>query len=160
MVDFINTVPDDVRGGGFLLEQRLVSDFVKSDCDIIVHNESINDVTVPVFRISTGSSSDGYSAVELMELIDNTLVKDIVFANNQIRYTSISAEDVTSVNDLNGVVTGISYSNGSILFDTFESSNALLYENDLEVLAGALTSITYDSSNFKIKYDTVGEISE
>ena len=159
MVDFINTVPGNVRGGGFLLEQRLVNDFVKSECDIVAHTETINDLVVPVFRISNGTS-EGYTAVEVMELIDNTLVKDIAFSNNQIRYTLLSPADVTSVEDLNGVVTGILFTNNSILFDTFESSNALLYDDDLDTLAGALTSITYDSTNFKIKYDTVGEISD
>jgi len=159
MVDFINTIPNGVRGGGFLLDARLASDFVRSDCDIVVHNESINDIIVPVFRLSTGES-EGYSVVEVMELIDNTLVKDITFDNNQIRYTSISAEDVSTVSDLNGVVTGISFSNNKITYNTFESENALLYDDDLTTLSGALTSITYDSTNFKIKYDTVGEISE
>lgn len=159
MVEYINTVPEHVRGGGYLLEPRQVSDFIKQDCDIAVQTESINDILVQIYRISTGTT-EGYSAVEVMELIDNTLVKNIIFSNNQIRYTSISAEDVSNVSDLNGVVTGISYSEGKILFDTFESSNALLYDSDLTVLAGALTSITYDSTNYKIKYDTVGEISE
>ena len=159
MVEYINTVPEKVRGGGFLLDPRQVSDFVKEDCDLVTHTETINDIIVECFRISTGTV-EGYSAVEVMALIDNTLVKDITFGNNQIRYTSISAADVSTVSDLNGVVTGISYSNGVIVFDTFESSNSLLYDDDLTVLAGALTSITYDSTNFKIKYDTVGEISE
>lgn len=159
MVDFINTIPEKVRGGGFLLEPRTVSDFVKEDCDLVTHNETINDILVECFRISTGTV-EGYSAVEVMALIDNTLVKDITFGNNQIRYTSISAADVFTVSDLNGVVTGIEYSDGSIIFDTFESTNSLLYDDDLTELAGALTSITYDSTNYKIKYDTVGEISE
>ena len=159
MVDYIITVPENIRGGGFILDPIQASDFVKHECDIVVHTETINELPVECFRVSTGTVS-GYSAVEVMALIDNTLVKDIIFANNQIRYTLISAADVSTVSDLNGVVTGISYSNGSILFDTFESQNSLLYDDDLTELAGALTSITYDSTNFKIKYDTVGEISE
>lgn len=157
MVDYIYTVPANVRGGGYLLDRKFILDFITSDCDLVAHTETINDLPVQCYRISTGTT-EGYSAVEVMELIDNTLVKNILFSNNQIRYTSISAEDVSTVNDLNGVVTGISYSNGSILFDTFESNNALLYDDDLTELEGALTSITYDSTNFKIKYDTVGEL--
>lgn len=159
MVDYVYTVPGNVRGGGFILDPLTVNDFVRQNCDIVVHNESINDVTVPVYRISTGTTS-GYSVVEVMELIDSPLIKNLIFGNNQIRYTQLDVEDITSIDDLNGVIVGIRYSDGKILYDTFESSNALLYDDDLTTLEGALTSITYDSTNYKITYNTVGEISE
>jgi len=159
MPDYVIVTPGSLRGGGFILESRNVSDFMHSECDLIVHSETIDDLPANVFRLSNGTI-EGYSVAEVMSLIDDTLVKNLTFSNNQIRYTLMEPEDVTSVSDLNGVIVGLRYSEGKIVYDTFESDNALLYDSDLTVLAGALTSITYDSSNFKIKYDTVGEISE
>lgn len=160
MVEYINTSPSSVRGGGFLLEQITILDLIKNDCDVSVHSETIHDLSAYVFRLGTGQHHDGYTAIEVMELIDDTLVKNISFSNNQIRYDLLEVEDVTSVNDLNGVITGIRFVDDMILFDTFESSNALIYDSDLAVLSGALTSITYNENDCSIRYNTVGDIDE
>lgn len=157
MVDHITVIPDGLRGGGHLLETRRVIDFVTLDCDLVLHTESIDDELVNVFRVSTGIS-EGYTVSEVMTLITKNLVKNLVFSNNQIRYTSIAPSEINTMEDLNGVVTGIIYTNGKIVYDLFESNNSLLYDDDLTELAGAITNLRY--TNTSILYDTIGEISE
>lgn len=159
MVEYVNSIPERLRGGGFLLDPYTALDFVKSDCDLVVHNETVDDVVIPVFRLSTGSSS-GYSVPDVMLLIEDSLIKNLSFNNNQIKYTSIAPSEISTMDDLNGVLVGISYTDGKIIYDTFESENALLYDSDLTVLAGAITDLEYDTTNFKIVYDTIGEIDD
>ena len=158
MVDYVNVTPAGLRGGGYLLEPRAVFDFSKLDCDLSVHSEVINDRSVNVFRIMNGASSDGYTVVEVMNLISSNLIKNLSFNNNQITYTSVAPSEIQSMSDLNGVITGLRYTDGVILYDTFESSNALLYDSDLTTLAGCITNLRY--TDYAIKYDTIGEISE
>jgi hypothetical protein len=159
MVEHVNVIPESLRGGGFLLEPHIVSDFAKSDCDLVVHNETIDDVIVAVFRMSTGTM-EGYSVADVMTLIEDNFVKNLTFNNNQIRYTSISPEEITTMDDLNGVIVGLDYDDGKIIYDTFESANALLYDDDLTTLAGAICDLEYDTSNYRIIYDTIGEIND
>lgn len=157
MVEYVNVTPGGLRGGGHLLEPRTVLDFSKLECDLSVHGEVISENNVDVFRISNGII-DGYTVVDVMNLITSNFIKNLSFNNNQITYTSIAPSEIQTMEDLNGVITGIRYTDGSIVYDTFESSNALLYDSDLTTLAGCITNLRY--TDYAIKYDTIGEISE
>lgn len=159
MVEVITIVLDKLRGGGFLLEPRSVSDFTRDNCDLIAREDTIDDTVTTVFRISNGTM-EGYSVSEIMHLISGNLIKNLTFNNNQIRFDSYDPSEITTMDDLNGVIVGLRFEDNTIWYDTFESDNGLLYDSDLAVLSNAVTNLRYDTANYCILYDKVGEINE
>ncbi len=92
----------------------------------------------------------------------NQLVKNLNYTNNELKFSTIDVEDISSPDDLEGVVYSLrkNDSTGNIKFD-------LLYgfENTLQSLEtikskieNAVTNLTYNQTTKDINFDIVGDL--
>lgn len=156
MTEHITVFPSSIRGGGNVLPAKTAADFVKNNCRLALSTVTVHDVSMTSFQITP---AEEHSASEILNAIPaSTFIKNLAFGSNKITYDSVAKSSMSSVSDLNGVIYNIRYSNNAILFDTFSSSGASLTDSDIDKLEQALTSISYDSTSYEIKYDVVGDI--
>jgi len=156
MTEHLDVFPRSIRGGGNVLPTKTARDFIKNNCRLALSTVTVHDVSMTAFQITP---AEEHSASEILNIIPaSTFIKNLAFGSNKITYDSVAKSSMSTVSDLNGIVYNIRYTNNAILFDTFSSSGASLTDSDLDKLEQALTSISYDSSSYEIRYDVVGEI--
>lgn len=146
--------PGEVRGGGNITSNVLARDVWKNGCDLDDDTATIEGVVRPVYSLF--GVSDNYTITEVMAAIGGYLIKNLRVSGTGIYYDKVATSSITSMTQLNGIIYNIAYSGGAITFDTWDSSNTNLHQEDLYLLETAVQSLSY--TDYEIDLTVVGEI--
>ena len=157
-MDKIVVTPRKIRGGKDILDSRNSREFINSKSTLMKSTSTINGSNRVTFTMHSAIGMNQYSVRDIMEIINTPLIGNIDYINGDIIFEIYDSNDITNMDELNQarIVYDLKYENGEISYEVFNSLSPYFYEEDLEILENAVTSLIYQ--NQTIIFEEVGEI--